>query len=73
MNALLEKLGSNATTNAITIIDVGTLKEAFSLWAAEEKPQNGKRNDGIQSLVQKRLITTLTQPNVRACRMPPYT
>ena len=51
MNALLEKLGSNATTNAIIIIDVGTLKEAFSLWAAEEaaKRENERRNTIISA------------------------
>ena len=42
MNALLEKLGSNATTNAFIITDVGTLKEAFSLWAAEEAAKQKK-------------------------------
>ena len=51
MNTLLEKLGSNATTNAIIITDVGTLKEAFSLWAAEEaaKRENERRNTIISA------------------------
>ena len=51
MNTLIEKLGSNATTNAIIITDVGTLKEAFSLWAAEEaaKRENERRNTIISA------------------------
>ena len=51
MNTLLEKLGSNATTNAIIITDVGTLKEAFSLWAAEEaaKREKERRNTIISA------------------------
>ena len=51
MNTLLEKLGSNATTNAIIITDVRTLKEAFSLWAAEEaaKRENERRNTIISA------------------------
>ena len=55
MNTLLEKLGSNATTNAIIITDVGTLKEAFSLWAAEKRELSAT----IHAL-RRRLQTVLT-------------
>ena len=63
MNTLLEKLGSNATTNAIIITDVNTLKEAFSLWAEEEaaKRENERRNTIISAKeAANRLSVTLS-------------
>ena len=63
MNELLEKLGSNVTTNAIIITDVNTLKEAFSLWAAEEvvKQEKERRNTIISTKeAANRLSVTLS-------------